>query len=111
MKKRVFYEYQWNEDKNLYLYRIRDHFLDGYRNYVQEKLAFYAERELKLLFNGQVVSEVTGLTGKELGVFMAQASKVYGTKNNALYHFANDDYRSVEERIKQFHSWVQRNPE
>lgn len=111
MKKRVFNEYQWKEDKNLYLYRIRDHFLDGYRNYVQEKLAFFAERELKLLFNGQVVSEVTGLNGRELGNFMASATKVYGTKNNALYHFANDDNRSVEERIKQFHSWKQRNPE
>jgi hypothetical protein len=51
--------------------RARAIFGDDFHNEVQRKIDDYAKHiEFKKFFNGQIVSELTGLTGKELGNFM-----------------------------------------
>jgi len=83
---RKFNEYVWKENKDVYLHRIKDHFPQGYAQFCQKKMEWFQKREEKVLFNGEVVSEVLGITGKELGMFMSYLAKVHGGKDAAAQY-------------------------
>lgn len=94
---RHFIEYQWREKKDVYLHRIKDRFPGGYELFCQKKMEWFQKREEKLLFNGEVVSEVLGITGKELGMFMSFLAKEHGGKDAAASYILQGP---IEELIK-----------
>lgn len=53
------------------------------QQYQQAMDNFYKEKKLKKYFNGKVVGEITGLSGKELSKFMTSFRESYG--NGALF--------------------------
>lgn len=60
---------QMNPDKKFYLMMVLDHFgkMDEFKRIMEQVCLM---REARRVFNGEIVSAVTGLTSKDLGVFV-----------------------------------------
>lgn len=73
-------EFIWNKDKSVYLDMILDYF-DKRQEYDMMIARHQKKKDVKQLFNGQIVSEITGLSGKELGVFIAKFREVFNDED------------------------------
>lgn len=62
--------YAFPEDKSAWLPRIVEHFPQFEADYAQSLADLAEQRAVKAKFNGEWVSQVTGLQGKELGFLM-----------------------------------------
>lgn len=75
---RVEGEYQFSKDKDVYLEMIDQFFPTS--NFLKElnqiRQEFQRRRELSIKFNGELVMELTGLRGKELGEFIFEFKKI-----------------------------------
>jgi hypothetical protein len=58
----------------------------------------------KVKFNGTLVSEITGLEGKELGNFMSRFAKQWHTKEEAKAWALASDHSQIRQAIEDFHS-------
>lgn len=70
--------YQFPEDKSEFLPKIREAFPDFARQMDQVMDQHNQARQLKARFNGNLVSQWTGLTGKELGQAMSRLRRELG---------------------------------
>ena len=61
------------KDKSVWLSEAFAHFPDFQQRYEQALAEHAVAKETRVHFNGELVAEWTGLTGKDLGAFMAQA--------------------------------------
>jgi hypothetical protein len=71
-------EFKFDKDKSIYLPRIFSEFTGArlaYERFIREA---EMRKEAKLLYNGELVSEWTGLKEKELGKFMKHVSSMFG---------------------------------
>lgn len=68
--------YEWNSNKAAYLPRILHTFnkIDEFTDLLKDHSKKIKTKEM---FNGNIVSDLTGLKGKELGAFMAQFKKIF----------------------------------
>lgn len=68
--------YEWNSNKAAYLPRIL-HTFDKIDEFTDLLKQHSLKLKAKEKFNGNIVSDLTGLQGKELGSFMAQFKKIF----------------------------------
>ena len=61
---------EFNRDKSVYLERIFDAFPHAYAKFEEANARLATQKFLRQKFNGDIVKEITGLTGKQLGAFM-----------------------------------------
>jgi hypothetical protein len=73
--------YTYEEDKTPYIQRALDHFEhNNSKGQLENILAAHKKREdARSKFSGKIVSELTGLQGKELGAFIVNFSKQWKT--------------------------------
>ncbi len=62
--------YQYPTEKRVWMPRIAEHFAHFQAEYDDAMAELERQRAVKARFNGQYVTELTGLQGKELGIFM-----------------------------------------
>lgn len=92
--------YQWNKDKSVYLDNILDTF--GVREiYEAHYVANEQRKRLKEVFNGNIVSSITGLTGKELGAFMTKFKEVF--RNDDLLRMTPEIIKAELENV--YRTW------
>lgn len=68
--KRGLSEFNWPKDKSVWLTRIFMHFPHASSEYYNAVWNLQETKRAKELFNGNIVMDLTGLTGKALGKFM-----------------------------------------
>jgi hypothetical protein len=68
--------YEFNPDKGVYLLWFLNYF-DKVKEYYQILDKHQHNLDIKKKFNGEVVSKITGLQGKELGAFMSEFKKFH----------------------------------
>lgn len=78
----------FSKNKEKYLDMIFKHFPESYEKYKEARLLHLRGLNIKEKFNGVLVSEWTGLTGKELGNFMCYLKSGY---NDIFWSDLNDD--------------------
>ncbi|WP_439126224.1 MAG: hypothetical protein ACNJA3_28050 (plasmid) [Pseudomonas rhizophila] len=70
--------YPWQQDKSAYLPEVMSAFPALKAEYDQSLVRLAHSKAIRACFNGEVVTEVTGLTGKALGEFMAHFKRAQG---------------------------------
>lgn len=82
--------YQKNFDKTVFLQQIFDSFPDAYERFKSAVQRLTVQRAVKEKFNGQLVSELTQLSGKELGVFMKKLKQDFNFQPEVLLYLTNE---------------------
>jgi len=73
-------------DKSVFLQKIFEFFPDAYPAYKDAMQKLAVQKFVKEKFNGNIVSDITGLRNKELGVFMQELKKDwYCSPENIIY--------------------------
>lgn len=76
--------FQFSDNKEDYFDYIESHF-PGFKERVNcERIKINRTEQFKQLYNGAIVSEITGLQGKELGIFMAKIVNKFESKENLI---------------------------
>lgn len=70
--------YPWQQDKSAYLPEVMSAFPALQTEYERSLARLAHTKAIRACFNGEVVTEVTGLTGKGLGEFMAHFKRTQG---------------------------------
>jgi hypothetical protein len=96
----------YTDDKSQYIQRALDHFEhNNSKGQLSDILAEHKKHEeAKAKFNGTLVSEITGLEGKELGNFMSIFAKQWHTKEEAKAWALASDPSQIRQAIEDFHS-------
>jgi hypothetical protein len=102
------------EERDVHYNRAREVFGDAFHNEVVSAIEKYEQSvEFKKHFNGEIVSEITGLTGKKLGHFM-QSFFLYPNNKEVFMHTVmteplEDRDAMVKDRIlaNMFMYWAQ----
>lgn len=76
--------FAFNEDKSVYLPRAFEWFPDFEQRYRQTEADYARVLEFRQRFNGEIVREVTGLEGKELGAFIMGYRARFGDNQQML---------------------------
>ena len=93
--------FAYPKDKNGWLPRLAEHFPHFQAEYDQA-LADLAElRAVKAKFHGQMVSQLTGLQGKELGGLMKDFKESFASTEELRAFVLASDTRDIEARVKQ----------
>jgi len=77
---------EFKEDKSVYLQKIFDAFPHAYEQFEQANARLATQKFLKQKFNGDLVKELTGLSGKALGVFMKHLREQFEFKDSVLLY-------------------------
>lgn len=92
--------FQYPEDKKAWLPRIAE-FFPGFQAEYDKALADLAElRAVKAKFNGEWVSQVTGLQGKELGGLMKRFKESFETSEAMREFLLSNDEPTLAERVQ-----------
>lgn len=78
------YEYAENEDKRVWLPHLFKHFPNFQAQFEETQKNFERNKILKDGFNGKILGEATGLSGKELGAFMGAFKQHLGDELVAM---------------------------
>lgn len=85
--------FEFNSDKGVYLDEIFSSFPNVSVPYWQAVEQLEKKKALKSIFNGELVSDWTGLSGKELGVFMKSFKEAHPDMENA--ELTQDEVRDM----------------
>lgn len=89
-----------SEDKSVFLEAIFDAFPDAYSEYKQKMFELATQKFIKDKFNGDLVSEWTGLSEKELGLFMRVLRDDFNFKPENIVYLSVDQLKTrVMEKI------------
>ena len=77
---------EFNKDKCVYLQRIFDAFPHAYAKFEEANARLATQKFLKQKFNGNLVKELTGLSGKTLGAFMQHLREQFDFKDSVLLY-------------------------
>lgn len=94
-------KFDYPEEKSFWLPRIEKHFPNFKADYESAQEALRKKRTLKEKFNGKRVSEITGLTGKELGVLMKRFREAFASDAEMHSFILESRPEDVENRVKQ----------
>ena len=78
------YAFAENEDKSVWLPHMFNHFPNFQRDFEDTRKKFEQNKIFKDGFNGKILGEATGLSGKELGAFMGAFKQHLGDELIAL---------------------------
>ena len=82
----------------------------GLHEYVTKKKAEYQQRQfIKQYFNGSIVSEITGLQGKELGEFISKFKAQYSNFDTQILRYISN--KTLNETIEKFHKEQSNSPQ
>jgi hypothetical protein len=87
--------FQWNSDKSTYLNDIFAAFPASEADYQASLQALAKSQRDKARFNGRVVTDLTGLQGKDLGHFMGQFKNEHATMFENLESVSDDEIASA----------------
>lgn len=92
--------FEYPEDKAAWLPRIAE-FFPGFRAEYDRALADLAElRAVKAKFNGEWVSQLTGLQGKELGGLMKRFKESFETPEDMHNFILTNDDAALAARVR-----------
>lgn len=84
---------EFSEDKSVYLQRIFDAFPHAYEQFEKANARLATQKFLKQKFNGDLVKELTGLSGKQLGSFMKHLKEQFDFKDSVLLYLSEATIR------------------
>lgn len=87
--------FAWQEDKSVYLPEVIAEFPALKADYDHSLVKLNQTRAIRACFNGEVVSAVTGLVGKQLGEFMAHFKREQAGSMNDLPSLTVDQLRTL----------------
>ncbi|MBB4861643.1 hypothetical protein HNP46_000454 [Pseudomonas nitritireducens] len=88
-------EFQWNEDKLVYLPEVFAKFPAAEKEYKAAYEEYHRNKAMASKFNGNVVAEVTGYQGKELGEFIQHFRKRNADLFERLESLTDEDIREA----------------
>ena len=91
--------FEWSEDKSVWIPVILEAFPNAKADYEQALKNLERQRALKVKFNGDIVSEATGLEGKDLGIFVADFKKSFESKEAFNQFIEENDEVTIKEKI------------
>lgn len=86
-------KYQKVADKTDFLELIFTRFPDAYQKYSESMAKLALRQAVKNKFNGKLVAELTGLTDKNLGEFMAYIRDDFNFRPENIYYFSDAKIR------------------
>lgn len=92
--------FKFPEDKKAWLPRIAEFFPAFQAEYDQATLDLARQRELKARFNGDFVSKLTGLQGKELGGLMKRFKESFESPEAMHEFILTNDETALAARVK-----------
>lgn len=84
---------EFSQDKTVYLERIFNAFPHAYEQFEQANARLATQKFLKQKFNGDLVKELTGLSGKQLGTFMKHLREQFDFKDSVLLYLSEATIR------------------
>lgn len=87
--------YPWQQDKSAYMPEVMSAFPALQAEYDRSLAKLVHSKAIKACFNGEVVTEITGLAGKALGQFMAHFKRAQGHKMDNLPFFSPQQIRDL----------------
>jgi len=87
-------------DKSVFLQKIFEYFPDAYPAYTDAMQKLAMQKFVKEKFNGNIVSDYTGLVGKELGMLMQELKKDWYFSNENIIYLT--DVQLCQRVIKKF---------
>lgn len=87
--------FDWNEDKALYLQEAMAAFPSLREDYEYSLAKLNQAKAVRACFNGTVVTAITGLTGKQLGQFIAHFKHEHAESINDLPSLSAEQLRSL----------------
>lgn len=99
--------YPWQQDKSAYLPDVMSAFPALQAEYGLSLGRLAHSKAIRACFNGEVVSEITGLTGKALGAFMAHFKRAQGDGMDLLPMLSTQQIRElISEEFKQYQALI-----
>jgi hypothetical protein len=99
-------DYTYPKDKNMWHDRI-DNFFPGFHDkYNQAKVELEKLREVKNKFNGDIVSQWTGFSGKELGQIMASWKKSFESSQSMHTYILNNGQEILKNKVVEITSKI-----
>lgn len=99
--------YQYPDDKSAWLPRIAEHFPLFEAEYQQALTDMADQRAMKERFNGEWVSQLTGLLGKELGGLMKRFKESFESPEAQRAFVLENSLEVIEARVRQLHLELQ----
>ena len=87
--------FDWQEEKAVYLPEVFAAFPNLQAEYDRSLAKLGQAKAIRACFNGEVVSAVTGLEGKQLGEFMARFKREQGEGMNDLPTLPAEDLHAL----------------
>ena len=93
--------YAFPEDKSVWLPRIVEHFPQFEADYAQSLADLAEQQAVKAKFNGEWVSQLTGLQGKELGFLMKRFKESFESVEAQRSFVLSTSLPDIEARVRQ----------
>lgn len=94
--------YEYPKEKSEWFSRIKEYFPHFDGEYKEAVAALQRQRILKSKFNGEMVSKLTGLQGKELGVFMKEFKNSFGSNEELGAFVLHSTVEEIKSRVNSF---------
>lgn len=91
--------FDWSADKSVWLPEILSAFPGARENYERALSNLERQKRIKAKFNGELVTEVTGISGKELGTFMADFKNSFESREAFSEYMEASDVETIKARI------------
>lgn len=101
--------FNWTGDKDRWLPLVFDGFPHVKAEYDAARAGMARKKEVSLKYGGLLISRVTGLSGKDLGVFKRKFELSLGTEEQALTWLHQADGPTIENAVHAFHITLQEN--
>lgn len=103
--------YPWQQDKSAYLPEVMTTFPALQAEYERSLVRLAQSKAVRACFNGEVVTEITGLTGKALGMFMAHFKREQSDGMETLPLLAAEQVRElIRVEFQQYESAATQSP-
>lgn len=96
--------FRFPTEKRAWMGRIVEHFPHFQAEYDQAVADLEEMRAVKAKFNGQWVSRLTGLQGKELGALMKRFKESFGTSEALRTFVLEHSQQDIEVRVRRLHA-------
>lgn len=96
--------FEWSEDKSVWLPEILAAFPEAVGEYKQALVNLEKQKLIRSKYNGEVVSNVTGLSGKALGSFMADFKNSFESKEAFNDYMEQSDLDQIKAAVLKHHS-------
>lgn len=93
--------FDFPEDKATWFPRIMDNFPEFEQNYKKSCADLAEQQAMKEKFNGELVSQLTGLKGKELGFLMKRFKESFASEDALREYVLNTSLTDLEARVRQ----------